>query len=220
MVVTIDGPAGAGKSSAARELARRLGFRFLDTGSMYRAVTLAAIEAGIDLTDEVALEGIAAEVDLTLDGDRVLLGDRDVTREIRTLDITTATRHAADNAGVRGHLVELQRQHAQGRDIVTEGRDQATLVFPWAECKVFLTASEEVRAERRFLDLVDRGEHVTRDEVLAKQRVRDEGDSNRAVGALRKAPDAIEVSTDGLSREEVVDKLMQLVEERRPTADR
>lgn len=215
MVVTIDGPAGAGKSSAARELARKLGFRFLDTGSMYRAVTLAAIEAGIDLNDEAALEKIAARMDLRLEGDRVLLGDRDVTREIRTLDITSATRHAADNAGVRGRLVELQRQHADGCDVVTEGRDQATLVFPWAECKVFLTASEEVRAERRYLDLRQRGEQVTRDEVLQKQRVRDDGDSSREVGALRKADDAIEVSTDGLSREQVVERLMELVAERR-----
>lgn len=215
MVVTIDGPAGAGKSSAARELAHRLGFRFLDTGSMYRAVTLAAIEAGVDLADSEALQRVASEIDLTLQGDRVLLGGRDVTRKIRTLEITTATRHAADCPEVRRRLVDQQRKLADGVDVVTEGRDQSTVVFPDAECKVFLTASEGVRAERRYLDLVARGEHVTRDEVLSKQQVRDAGDSSRAVGALVKADDAIEFSTDGLTREQVVDRLMELVTERR-----
>lgn len=215
MVVTIDGPAGAGKSSAARELARRLGFRFLDTGSMYRAVTFAAMERGIDLTDSAALEQVAGEIDLALNGDRVLVDGRDVTREIRTFEITTSTRYAADCPKVRERLVEQQRRVAECGDVVTEGRDQSTVVFPDAECKIFLTASEEVRAERRFLDLVDRGEHVTRTDVLQKQRIRDDGDSNRAVGALLKANDAIEVSTDGLSRGQVVDRLMEIVAERR-----
>lgn len=215
MVVTIDGPAGAGKSSAARELARRLGFRFLDTGSMYRAVTLAAIERGVDLQDTAALERVADDVVIELDGDRVLLDGRDVTRDIRTVEITGAVRHAADNPGVRQRLVEQQRRFAEGRDVVTEGRDQSTVVFPDAECKVYLTASEEVRAERRYLDLVKRGEHVTRHDVLRTQRVRDDGDASRAVGALVRAPDAIELSTDGLSPDQVVDRLMRLVEERR-----
>ena len=218
MVVTIDGPAGAGKSSAARELARRLGFRFLDTGSMYRAVTLAAIERGVDLEDEAALEAVADRIDLRLEGDTVLLDGRDVTRAIRTHDITTATRHAADNAGVRRRLVEWQRQLAAGADVVAEGRDQATVVFPDAECKFFLTASEGVRAERRYLDLVQRGEHVSRQEVLQKQRVRDDRDCTRPVGALVKAPDAVEVVTDGLSRDEVVQRLMEIVQQRRAGA--
>lgn len=215
MVVTIDGPAGAGKSSAARELARRLGFRFLDTGSMYRAVTLAAMERGIDLADSDALVQVAEEVEIWLDEDRVLLDGRDVTRAIRTLEITSATKFAADCPRVRARLVDQQRRVAEGVDVVTEGRDQSTVVFPDAECKIFLTASEEVRAERRFLDLVNRGEHVTREEVLDKQRVRDNGDCTRAVGKLYKADDAIEFSTDGLSREEVVDRLMEIVVERR-----
>lgn len=215
MVVTIDGPAGAGKSSAARELARRLGFRFLDTGSMYRAVTFAALEQGVDLTDSAALAGVAERVAIELDGDRVLIDGRDVTREIRTLEITTATRYAADCPKVRSRLVDQQRRLAQGVDVVTEGRDQSTVVFPDAECKVFLTAGEEIRAERRYLDLVSRGEQVSRQEVLDKQRVRDAGDSSRAVGALVKADDAIEVSTDGMDREQVVQRLMELVEERR-----
>lgn len=215
MVVTIDGPAGAGKSSAARELARRLGFRFLDTGSMYRAVAYAATRAGVDMDDQAALEALVDRLEIRLEGDRVLLNGEDVTRAIRTLAITTATRYVADCPGVRSRLVDDQRRIAEGADVVTEGRDQATVVFPDAECKVFLTASEEVRAERRFLDLVNRGEHVTRTDVLEKQRARDERDSTREVGKLYKADDAIEVSTDGLSPDAVVDRLMEIVEERR-----
>ncbi|MEM1303750.1 MAG: (d)CMP kinase [Planctomycetota bacterium] len=215
MIVTIDGPAGAGKSSAARALAERLGFRFLDTGAMYRAVTLAAIRDGVDLTDDDALLGVANRADITLSDDRVFLDGEDVTRPIRAFEITTATRYAADHPGVRERLVELQRRAADGVDAVTEGRDQSTIVFPAAEVKIFLTASEQVRAERRFLDLVSRGEQVTREEVLAKQHERDERDCTREVGALIKAPDAIELNTDGLSPAAVVDRLLEIVESRR-----
>ena len=220
MIVTIDGPAGAGKSSAARALAQQLGFRFLDTGAMYRAVTLAALRAGVDLEDEAELEKIAASLDLTLENDRVLLDGKDVTREIRTFEVTTATRYAADAPGVRARLVEWQRHLSKDCDVVAEGRDQATVVFPNAECKIYLTASESIRAERRFLDLVNRGEHVSRQEVLDKQRVRDERDCSRPVGPLFKADDAIEVSTDGLSPDDVVARLLAIVESHRPAADR
>lgn len=216
MIVTIDGPAGAGKSSAARALAERLGFRFLDTGAMYRAVTHAAIEQGISLTDESALEKVASELDIALTDHRVLVNGRDVTDAIRTFDITTVTKHAADNPGVRSRLVELQRQAAEARDIVTEGRDQGTVVFPNAECKIFLTASERVRAERRYQDLTARGENMTFDEVLAKQQLRDEGDVIRKVGGLVKARDAVELTTDGMSPEEVVDRLHEIVKEKIP----
>lgn len=216
MIVTIDGPAGAGKSSAARALADRLGFRFLDTGAMYRAVTLAAKRDGVDLTDEDALLGVAKRAHITLTEDRVILDGEDVTHPIRAFDITTATRYAADHPGVRERLVELQRQAAEGIDVVTEGRDQSTIVFPHAEVKVYLTASEQVRAERRYLDLTSRGEQVTRDEVLAKQHERDERDCSREIGALIKADDAIELNTDGLSPAQVVDQLMEIVEARRP----
>ena len=190
MIVTIDGPAGSGKSSAARGLAKRLGFRFLDTGAMYRAVTLAGLRRGIDWEDEVALALIAAAIELRLTDDRVFLDGEDVTVETRTFEITTLTRHAADNRQVRMLLVELQREMAAGKDIVAEGRDQATVAFPAAECKIYLTASEEVRAERRFQDLVARGENVTRQEVLEKQQLRDKRDLEREFGGLRKAPAA------------------------------
>ncbi|MEO1495602.1 MAG: (d)CMP kinase [Planctomycetota bacterium] len=220
MIVTIDGPAGAGKSSAARALADRLGFRFLDTGAMYRAVTFAAQRRGVDLTDESALAQMTAQIDLHLGPGQVLLDGEDVTKAIRTFDVTTATRHAADNPAVRERLVEWQRDWANSQDVVTEGRDQSTVVFPHAECKVFLTASESVRAERRYLDLVRRGEHVTRSEVLEKQQQRDAGDCSRAVGALKKADDAVELSTDGLTQDEVVDRLMEIVASRLPEGHR
>jgi cytidylate kinase len=211
MIVTIDGPAGAGKSSAARELARRLGFRFLDTGAMYRAVTLAARERGLDLADGDALARMVREIRVELAGDRVLLDGHDVTTAIRRFDITTAIHYAADNAAVRGELVEWQREAAAGQNAVTEGRDQGTVVFPNAECKIFLTANEQERARRRHADLLARGEDISFEDVLANQRLRDHRDAARPVGALVKADDAVEVSTDGLSPEEVVAKLEQIV---------
>lgn len=210
MIVTIDGPAGAGKSSAARELARRLGFRFLDTGAMYRAVTLAAKERGLDLSDAVRLAELVGEIRVELDGEHVLLDGRDVTKEIRSFDITTSIQYAADNPAVRAQLVSWQRQAADGFDFVTEGRDQGTVVFPNAECKIFLTADEDERAHRRYRDLVGRGEQVTFDEVLNAQHLRDERDRTRSVGALVIADDAIEVSTNGLSPAEVVARLEEI----------
>ena len=211
MIVTIDGPAGAGKSSASRELARRLGFRFLDTGAMYRVVTLAAKERDLDPADADRLAEMVGEIRVDLDGDHVLLDGRDVTKEIRTFEITTSIQYAADNPAVRSQLVNWQRKAAAGRDVVTEGRDQGTVVFPHAECKIFLTADEDERAQRRYRDLVGRGEHVTFDEVLDAQHLRDERDRTRSVGALVKANDAIEVSTNGLSPAEVVARLEDIV---------
>jgi cytidylate kinase len=212
MIVTIDGPAGAGKSSAARELARRLGFRFLDTGAMYRAVTYAARERGIDLADAEQLAQLAKQIRVELASDRVLLDGEDVTTAIRRFDITSVIHHAADNPAVRGQLVLWQRAAAEGSDVVTEGRDQGTVVFPNAQVKIFLTADEVERARRRHRDLEARGESISFDDVLANQRLRDQRDSSRAVGALVKAKDAIEVSTDGLSPNEVVAKLEQIVQ--------
>jgi cytidylate kinase len=214
MIVTIDGPAGAGKSSAARELARRLRFRFLDTGAMYRAVTLAARERGLDLTSAEEVSQMVGEIRVELNGDRVLLNGQDVTDAIRRFEITTATHFVADNPAVRSQLVNWQRASAAGADVVTEGRDQGTVVFPHAECKIFLIADEEERARRRYRDLLGRGELVTFEEVLTNQRLRDHRDSIRSVGALVKADDAIEFSTDGLSPEEVVTQLEQIVRSR------
>jgi cytidylate kinase len=192
-------------------LARRLGYRFLDTGAMYRAVTLAAKEHGLDWARADKLSELAHEIRVELDGDRVLLDGRDVTKEIRTFDITRSIQYAADNPAVRSQLVAWQRAAAAGVNVVTEGRDQGTVVFPEASCKIFLTADEQERARRRHCDLVARGEDVSFDEVLAAQHVRDERDRTRPVGALLKADDAIEVSTNGLSPQEVVARLEEIV---------
>lgn len=214
MIVVIDGPAGAGKSSAARALARRLGFEFLDTGAMYRAVALAALRRGEPLDDPARLAELARSLKIELRGQSVLLDGEDVTSAIRSRQITDLTHYAANNPGVRAHLVELQRQAARGANVVSEGRDQGTVVFPDAECKIFLTASPLERARRRQRDMVARGEEVPLDEVLAAQNQRDERDRRRAVGPLVAAPDAIEFCTDGLSREEVVDRLEQIIRPR------
>jgi CMP/dCMP kinase len=174
-------------------------------------VTLAAKERGLDLTDADRLAQLVGEIQVELDGEHVLLDGRDVTREIRSFDITTSIQYAADNPAVRAQLVVWQRQAAEGRDFVTEGRDQGSVVFPDAECKIFLTADEQERAERRFRDLVGRGEQVTFDQVLDAQQHRDERDRTRPVGALLMADDAIEVSTSGLSPAEVVARLEEIV---------
>lgn len=214
MIVCIDGPAGAGKSTASRELARRLGFRFLDTGAMYRAVAFAAVRSNVNLEDPAELAEFAGNLDIRLVGDHVWLGNEDVTGLIRTTQITSLTHFAANNPAIRQQLVTLQRTAAGNNNIVTEGRDQGTVVFPDAECKIFLTASPEERAKRRVQDLAARGEEVAFEEVLAQQNLRDERDRSRSVGPLRAAADAMHVSTDGRTPDEVLQELEAIVRER------
>jgi CMP/dCMP kinase len=214
MIVTIDGPAGAGKSSVAKALARRLGFYHLDTGAMYRAVALAGLQCGIDWNRPDQLAGLAARIDLSVRSERIYLQDEDVTEAVRTQAVTAATRYAAGNPQVREHLVLLQRTVAKDKNVVTEGRDQGTVVFPAAECKIFLTASPEERARRRLLDLQNQGETVSFEQILAEQHRRDKEDAAREVGPLRRADDAVEVLTDGLTQEQVVDRLEALVQTR------
>ena len=214
MIITIDGPAGAGKSSVARALARRLGFAFLDTGAMYRAVALAGKRKGLDWDQPGELADLARRIDLRLDGDRIYLDGEDVSDEIRTSAVTAVTRYAADNEAVRLRLVDLQRAAAAGKNVVTEGRDQGTLAFRNAECKIFLTASPEERARRRLRDLTAQGEPVTLEQILAAQTRRDDEDSGRALGAMAAAADAVQFSTDGLLLEQVVDRLEKIVRKR------
>lgn len=211
MIVAIDGPAGAGKSSISRLLAERLGFAFLDTGAMYRAVALAALRRGLGTDAVEQIAQLAHERTIDFDGVHTLLDGEDVSAAIRTSEVSAAVHLAADNVAVRRRLVDLQRQIAAGRDIVTEGRDQGTVAFPQAECKVFLTASRRERARRRFEELASRGEPITFDEVLAQQDERDQRDAKRPVGALVKAADAVEVLTDGLTLEQVVERLEGIV---------
>ncbi len=215
MIITIDGPAGAGKSTVARALARRLGFRFLDTGAMYRAVALAGMRQGVDWSQPAQLAELAEKLDIRVIDERIFLGNEDVTETVRSLEVTATTRYAADNPHVRRRLVKLQQAIAGQDDFVTEGRDQGTVAFPQAACKIFLTASELERAKRRWHDLQGQGSDTSLEEILAAQRRRDREDATRAVGPLLAAPDAIEVSTDGLALDDVVDQLETLVRSRK-----
>lgn len=217
MIVTIDGPAGAGKSSVAKKLAKRLGFRFLDTGSMYRAVVLTALERGVSLDDVAAMAHLASEITIDVEDDVTKVDGKDVSEKIRTGRITQSVFHAADNTRVRERLSERQREIAKEHDVVTEGRDQGTVVFPEAECKIFLTASAEERAHRRMADMQARGEKIEFEEMLRQQNLRDEQDYNRAVGRLQKADDAVELSTDGMSTAEVINRLEEIVARCRAT---
>jgi len=214
LIITLDGPAGAGKTSAARGLARRLGFRYLDTGAMYRVVTLAALEQGIDLNDEAAVAAVAASIEVRLEEDRVFSNGRDVTEAIRRTKVTLGSRPIAANAEVRRRLVELQREVARGGNLVTEGRDQGTVVFPDAECKFFVIADPAERARRRQAELRERGEQVSLETVLAQQEDRDRRDRQRAVGPLIPAADAIHVDTTRVPLEEVIDDLERIVRKR------
>ncbi len=220
MIVAIDGPAGAGKSSIARQAAKELKFDFLDTGALYRAVTLATIRAQIDFEDTQALVKVASEVELEWDGDIILLNGEDVSGAIRSPTVTDAIRFLADEPEIRHQLSAQQRRIADGRDIVTEGRDQGAEVFPEAECKFFLTASPEVRAERRLEQLKSEGRHLTFEQILTAQNKRDLEDESRPVGRLRAAEDAIVLNTDNMTPEEVlawVLKQVRSVMEKRQT---
>ncbi|MEX0971684.1 MAG: (d)CMP kinase [Solirubrobacterales bacterium] len=209
MVIAIDGPAGAGKSSVARAVAAALGFTYLDSGAMYRCVALAAIERGVGFDDGAALGELAGSLRIGLEGDRVELDGRDVGAAIRTPAVTEAASRVSVHPRVREAMVASQRRLVAAGRYVAEGRDIGTVVSPEAPLKVFLTAGEEERARRRAAET---GADVAA--VLAAQRERDRRDETREHSALRAAPDAIEIDTTGLSLDKVVGRVVVLARER------
>lgn len=209
MIVAIDGPAGSGKSTIARIIAEKLGFVYLDTGAMYRALTLKTIMEGIENTDEKNVIRLAESLDFNFnENSRVFLDGKDVTEEIRTPQIVRAISPICKIPAVREALVFLQRKIAGRQDIVTEGRDTTTVVFPGAELKVFLIASVEERAKRRLNDFKAKGIEITLDAVKDDIEKRDHADYSRDAGPLKKAEDAYELDTTGLTIEQVVDKIL------------
>ncbi|MDT5351132.1 MAG: CMP/dCMP kinase [Mycobacterium sp.] len=217
--VAIDGPAGTGKSSVSRGLARELGARYLDTGAMYRIVTLAMLRAGIDPADAESVGQKVVDVPLSVgydpDGDRCYLAEEDVSAEIRGDDVTRAVSAVSSVPAVRTRLVELQRQLARGQgSVVVEGRDIGTVVLPDAPVKIFLTASPETRARRRNDQNVAAGLGDDYDGVLADVRRRDHLDSTRAVSPLRAASDAVVVDTSDMTEAAVIGHLLELVKQR------
>ena len=226
-VIAIDGPAGSGKSTAARLLARRLGFTHVDTGALYRTVTLLALERGADLGDEAALAGLVPEIRVRFepcsesrgallqgepaaDGVRVFSAGRDVSAAIRRPELAAQVRHAARSALVRRALLPVQREFAAAGPVVMEGRDIGTVIFPDAEVKFYLDAPLEIRAERRWRELVAAGSPATLEEVRRQEAARDESDLRRAVAPLRRAADAVVVDTGGLSVAAMVERLAEL----------
>jgi cytidylate kinase len=206
-LVAIDGPVGAGKSTVARALAAVLGFTYLNTGAMYRAVAIAAVERGIDLED-AGLAGrltpMLARVAIGFDGERVLLDGRDVSGKIIAPAISELASRLSTLAVVRDRLLQAQRDAGRDGGIVMEGRDIGTAIFPDAECKFFLTAEVEVRARRRFDELMAKGTDITFEAVLAQLRERDRRDQERELAPLRRAADAIEIDATLLNVNEVV----------------
>jgi len=218
MIVTIDGPAGAGKSTIAKLLAVELDFQFLDTGAMYRVLTWDAQTAGLDLSATAHLTAHCLVRPMEMRDGQLYLAGRLVGPEIRTPEVARDIHFVADNPAIRQHLVNLQRRWVDDQDFVSEGRDQGTIAFPQAFCKFFLTASPETRARRRQAQLQQQGVESVFEEILAAQLERDRRDQSRPTGRLLKAVDAITIETDKLDITEVVARLKQIALARRSSS--
>ncbi len=218
VAVAIDGPSGAGKSTIARLLAAELGFVYVDTGALYRTVGLAVLRRGIAPSDCAAVEALLPELRVSLgyvDGvQRVFLGDEDVSDCIRTPEVSMAASAVSALPPVRAFLLELQQATARRQSVIMDGRDIGTKILPFAAVKIFLTASAEDRAQRRYEELLQKGMQVTYDEVLRDMRERDYNDSHRAAAPLCAAEDAVQVDTSGNTLEQSVAQLRALITER------
>jgi len=218
-VVTVDGPAGSGKSTVSRLLARRLSYVYLDTGALYRAIALKISAAGLATADRAGIAALCGETDIALaerDGaTRILLDGRDVTELIRTPEISMLASTVSALPEVRQRLLAVQREAAFAGGVVAEGRDMGTVVFPGAEVKFFLTAGAEERARRRWLELRERGHEVGLDEVLRDVVLRDRQDSEREIAPLRPSEDGVLVDSTGKSIEDVVEEMFKAVKTRK-----
>ena len=217
--IAIDGPAGAGKSTLARALARELGYLYVDTGAIYRTVALRAREAGADPSDPEQVAPLLEDLDLRMDygGDgvqRMYLSGRDVTETIRENEVSALASQVAALPAVREFLLEFQRKQAREHNVVMDGRDIGTVVLPQAGVKIFLTAAPEARARRRTTELLQRGQDADFDEILREIRQRDEQDENRPVAPLRQAEDAALLDTTNLDLKGSLEALLTLVRER------
>ncbi|MBN2483776.1 MAG: (d)CMP kinase [Candidatus Omnitrophica bacterium] len=211
MLIAIDGPAGSGKTTVSRLLAKKINFFYLDTGAMYRTLTLKCIRDDIDLNDEKAVSYAAQNLSLKMEDDRMYLDGEDVTEEIRKPYINDVISRIAANPGARKVMVEIQRTIASNRDCVVEGRDITTVVFPGAEYRFYLDADIEERIGRRHQELQQKGIVLSREELSESVKKRDHADMNREVGALKKTEGVTYIDTTSLSIEQVVEKLASYI---------
>ncbi len=217
IIIAIDGPAGAGKSSVSKAVSKKLGFTYIDTGAMYRACALMAIETGVDVrqyTPQLPLmfEDFDLRLEAGKDTQRVILNDIDITREIREPDISIGASYISAIPFVRDKMVELQRKMAENASVVMDGRDIGTNVFPSADVKIFLTADVEERAKRRLKELLEKGTEATFEDVLSDMKMRDKNDSERAYAPLKKADDAVVVDNTSLNFEKTVEAVIGCIE--------
>lgn len=218
--IAIDGPAGAGKSTIARFLAKELTLIYVDTGALYRAIGYYMVENNVSIDDDAAviaaLDGVRVSLAHVNGEQRVFVNDEDVSDRIRTPQISMAASKVSAIPAVRAFLLQLQRDIAATHSVIMDGRDIGTTILPNADVKIFLTASPEARAKRRYKELIEKGEQVTYDEVLADMKKRDYDDAHRAASPLRKAEDAIEVDTGALTLEESVARMKAVILENLP----
>lgn len=217
--IALDGPSGAGKSTVAKKCAERFGFKYVDTGAIYRTIGLAAFNRGIDTKNSAAVVSMLPELDIDLSYNesgeqRMLLNGSDVSEEIRSPEISMCASNVSAIAAVRDYLTDMQRNMAKKYDVIMDGRDIGTVILPNADVKVFLTASADSRAARRYKELIKKGSEISFNEVLSDMKLRDEQDTKRAAAPLKTAEDAVYLDTSDMSFDESVDAVAKLIIEK------
>ena len=217
MIIAVDGPAGSGKGTVTKRIEKELGFLNLDTGATYRCVALQVLRENVSLKDEEEIIKIANDIDIKInntgDKDIILLNGEDVSKEIRTKEVTSIVSQVSSIIPVREKMVEVQRKLANGKNVIVEGRDIGTVVFPNADIKIYLDASEEIRAQRRYEENKQNEIDTTYEEILENVKMRDYNDMHKKVGALKKADDAIVVDSTNLTIDQVVEKIKYIIKE-------